>query len=166
MWQQSYNKPLFVLFIGIWNANRSFNILNICSYSHSNSFTICLISFNSVMHCDSDLSFWNFFNRACLTSANVLVCYAGVIVWYFIYHNNAQFLNVVFNYAIFTSSSWIFFTVHIVSQMKKYLCGSSFPAPWKTYILKVGSTPTIVFYVILFSNKTSWFWLNILLPVL
>jgi hypothetical protein len=110
--------------------------------------------------------FLELFNIVCLTSANVLVCPIGVVVWYFMYHNNVWSLNVVSNYAILASSYWMFFTIHIVSQMNKRCFGSSFPAPWKKSILRVGSSPSIMFYMVFFPNNTNLLWLDILLPIL
>lgn len=41
----------------IWKANRSFNILKLWSKSHTDSFCNFLISFNFVVHCDSNFGF-------------------------------------------------------------------------------------------------------------
>ena len=89
----------------IWKLKWPIKVLNLWSNSHTGSTILCLISFISVMHYDSNLGFLN------STISEVLMVFNGLGVspWTnFMYHLSAWSLRVVLNWAHLTSSSVIF----------------------------------------------------------
>ena len=101
---------------GIWHVMRFINTLNRWSKSHADFSGICLISFISVIHCDSDFGFWNSLSNAYLISTSDLSCPGGVVALNFMYHVKALSLNVVSSCAILAWSVGVCFTAHTASQ--------------------------------------------------
>ena len=105
------------------------NVLNLWSKSHTDSCCIYLISFNSVIHCDSNLSFLNSFFSSSLISWIVLGYCA--LVENFINQVRALSLKVVVNCTLLISSFYTCLIFHTASQRKKCCSGSSAPMPRK-----------------------------------
>ena len=105
------------------------NVLNLWSKSHIDSCGSCLISFSSVMHCDSDLGFLNCFFNSSLISFIVFGCCA--LDENFINHVRDLSLNVVVNCSLLISSLYTCLIFHTASQRKKCWSGSSAPMPRK-----------------------------------
>jgi len=140
-------------FGGIQKGNWSTRVLNHWPKSHTDSVAFWLISFNSVIHCDSILGFLNSTTIACLICANVLVYLVGAVLWYFIHHIRARSLNVVVNYTILKPSSCTSLAIHMASHINKCFSRSSDPFPWNTGILN--SSP-ILFFGILLLGVFNW----------
>lgn len=116
------------------------NTLNRWSNSHTYSVADCLISFNTMMHCDSDLDFLNFHTNAFLISSIEAV---ELDTKYFVYHASALSHSVMTRRAFFTSSSVIYLTFYTASATNQNWSGSSDPSP-----LKIGTLMSLTIFLL------------------
>ena len=124
------------------NVTWSINTLNRWSKSKLDSPTLCLISFSSIIHYDSDLGFLNSLKRATWISPRVLALPSKN----FMYQFNARSLKVVTIWLAFMSESVTFLTLHTTSHKNQCCWGSSDPVPWNNESLI--SLPAIGWFVV------------------
>jgi hypothetical protein len=121
-----------------------FNRLNIWSISHTGSPGFYLISIISFMYWSSELSLWNSLISSFLMSASVLIIPGALLVSRLMYQSSVQSLSVIASCASLVSSSVIYFSSQIFSQMNKCFSGSSVASPHNFGNLIMGSCPSIL----------------------
>jgi hypothetical protein len=148
VWYKSINKPLLMLLIWNLEIQSPHYILSALIETHTDYVCTCLMSFMSVMYCNSEFGFLNSFNSAFFISTKVMYYHVCIMLCNFIYHTSAQPLNVVSNYTIVTASSCMFLAAQTISHTNKCCYGSSDPTPLNSRILRVLYTPTILACVV------------------
>ena len=132
---------------GIWKVNQLVKVLNLWSNSQTGLANIFLISFSSVIHCDSDLGFLNSVINAFLIWFSGLGCECP---WTsFMYQLSARSLRVVLNWVLLTASLVTFLIFHTASHRNQCWSGSSDPSP-----LKIGSL--ISFFIDERGSRRNW----------
>jgi hypothetical protein len=90
------------------------------------------------------MGFWNSFINIFLISLIVLVVLGRFFVAKIMYQSSARSLSMIANYVSLVSSSVIYFSSQIFSQMNKCFLGSSNTSPLNSGNLMVGSCPAIL----------------------
>ena len=99
---------------GILKLTWPINTLNHWSNSHTNSIVVCLVSFSSVIQCDSNFEFLNYDTNAFLISSNEAV---ELVTEYFIYQVSTLSRSNMMSCTLFTSSLVICLVVHNASTI-------------------------------------------------
>jgi hypothetical protein len=121
-----------------------FSHLNLWSISHTDSSGFCLIYIISFMYLSSELGFWNSFINNFLISPIVLVVPSELFAIKLKYQFSVRSLNVITNCSSLVSSSVIYFSSQIFSQINTCFYRSSDASPLNSGNLMVGSCPAIL----------------------